>query len=99
MDEKDQEFNLEDIMKEFGSEATVEEAPLPTEEPADDVTQEPPAEPETTEIGETPATPPAEEVPSQEESTVPAANAMGGDTVRIEVIPDVQGTVRDAVKI
>ena len=82
MDEKEQEFDLEDIIKEFGSGS---ETDTPEEGSADEeIPEEAPAE---------------EETPQETPEEAPAANPMGGDTVRIEVIPDAQGNVPNAEHI
>ena len=79
MDEKELEFSLEDIIKEFS-----------------DAPQEPEnQEPEQQEAA-------AEEAPEQQEEDAasaeeaPAPAAVGGDTIRFDKIPQVQGVVRNA---
>lgn len=87
MDEKEQqqEFSLEDILKEFGdeNEQIVEKTP---EEILNAVEREVLGEP----------FPVVEEEPEQEETQAPAVSAQ---TVRFEKITDVRGTVRNAQPI
>jgi len=131
MDEKEQEFDLEDIIKEFGGNAgesdeepavSEEEPAPPAEETAEKSVEEEPAEESSPICGDTiridpisPAEEPAAEeppvaagvpdgsveAPSEEESDdePTPADAMSGDTIRIEAIPDTQGAVRDAEHI
>ena len=96
MDQRDnpsQEFDLEDILKEFGSPAE----DVPGEALPDDAEAfrfDIPADSETAEAPDAPATDTAEEVPAEEESPAgachavpleePADPAMAGDTVRLD---------------
>ena len=95
MDEKKQEFDIEDIIREFGSEAATEE-PLP-EAAGDTPTEE--AVPEESkaeaEVAEAPATeetpapeePPVEEAPAAEAPAEEAA-PVTSDTVRLDPLPE-----------
>lgn len=94
MDEKDiQEFDLEDIIKEFSD--------APQEAPAEE--QENPAQEAPSEEQETPEQ--QESASSMEETvrfeavTQQTAQTVTSDTIRLETIPDMQGQVRDAVPI
>lgn len=97
MDEKDiveqeEEFSLDDIIKEFGDhpeEPEQNEMPELTDEAAEETAEETEEIPE--EIPEEPA--------EQEEAPKPTADTVTFDTVRIEKIPDVQGKVRGAAPI
>nr|MBQ8245457.1 hypothetical protein [Oscillospiraceae bacterium] len=87
MDEKDlQEFSLEDIMKEFGSEPEPQE-----EQPAEETTPEE-VQPEEAYAEDAPEEETPAEEPAQPED-------MGGTTIRFEKIPDVVPTVRGAQHI
>ena len=91
MDEKElqeQEFTLEDILREFGSAPTEEpekETPVMEEQPEEELSEE-----------ETPAEEiPAEEEPEESVREEPAS-AVTGDTIRLEKIPVTAGQVRNA---
>ena len=96
MDEKDileqeEEFNLDDIIKEFSDhteEPEQKEMPEHTEEPGEEA-------PESIEEA------PQEEAmdAAQEEEPKPTTDTVTFDTIRIEKIPDVQGQVRNAAPI
>ena len=89
MDERElqeQEFSLEDIMREFGGHDD-EETPeaIPARSPASEETAVP--------------TPAPEEAPAGEQTPVPEKPAVTGDTVRLEKIPETVGQVRNAQPI
>ena len=88
MDEKDvlkqEEFDLEDIIKEFSEHPEVQETET-DEAPEQGLSPE--AQQQT--VAEEPAP----------EEPVAAAPAVSADTIRLERIPDVQGQVRGAVKV
>lgn len=85
----EQEFSLEDILKEFGSSATESQEETP-EQPE----QEQPEENQPEE--EQPEEEQPEEEPEQEQPEQVAASTVTGDTVRFERIPGTVGTVRNA---
>lgn len=95
MDEKDvleqqEEFDIEDIIKEFRDLTPEEEQEAPAAEiSAEETPQEP--EEAAEEVAETAAEAP--QIPEQKES------AVSSDTIRIEKIPDVQGQVRGAAPV
>ena len=88
--EQKEEFDLEDIIKEF--------LDVPAEPELEDLPEAPeqektPAEPEQENFSEAPE---QEKTPAEPEQEAPSVTF---DTVRIDRIPDVQGTVRNAVTI
>lgn len=92
MDEKEiqeQEFTLEDIMKEF-SDAPGEPEQMPAVEQSDAPEEEPAAQPEEAPEEET-------REPSSEPENTPAA--VSSDTIRLDRIPEAHGQVRNAAPI
>lgn len=89
MDDKNQEFDIEDIIREFGSGADDEtpEAETPAAESAEETTEEVAAEEVTEEIAEESAEEIAEEI-AEEVAEAPAAEAtvVSDDTVRIDPV-------------
>ena len=87
MDEQEQAFTLEDIMKEFGDPA--QEEPIPEEEtvPQEETFEEEPAQ-ETDDLTE-------EEIAEEPEETQQDAFAAG-DTIRMDVVNFGKGTVHNA---
>ena len=96
--EKNEEFNLEDIIKEFSDHTPEEEQETP-EEAADTVAEEAPQTQEEQE--EAPQEPEAqEEAVAEEPQEQPQEKpTVSFDTIRIEKIPDVQGQVRGATPL
>ena len=89
MDEKELEFSLEDIIREFSDAPQEPEA----EEPEQQETAEEPAAQEPDQEA-APAEEPVEE-PAEESAPV----QVGGDTIRFDKIPEVKGVVRNAQPI
>ena len=94
MDEKDilneaEEFDLDDIIKEFSDHPAVTEEPVTPEEPA--------AVPEETIAFAVPELP--EEKPEEPAAQEEAPKTVTSDTIRIERIPEVHGQVRGAAPI
>lgn len=87
MDEKELEFSLEDIIREFSD--------APQEPETEDAEQQTPAEEPAAEEPEQTSQEQAEEEPAPEA----APEAVGGDTIRFDKIPQVQGVVRNAQPI
>ena len=93
MNEKDQELNLEDILKEFGDSGEVlsdaeDEAShsLPEYLYEEEEDTEEPQQEDGGETAEAPADENEEEQPAQEPETADADDAMAGDTIRLENI-------------
>ena len=97
MDEKErqeQEFTLEDILREFGSGMTEEpEIPVEEEQP-----EQPQAEESREAAKEAPAEEAVEEISEEPEEKAPQS-AVTGDTIRLEKIPGLAGQVRNAQPI